>query len=130
MIEILTDPDEFGAEAETLLASTVRNTVLATVLEGLRTGRFPQTGWQFALIRDPAGAVSGAALRTPPRSLLCTDLGEHDAAQLMAAWLAADPELPGVNAVAGTARARHGLSCPHRRHERAEDVDGVARARP
>jgi predicted GNAT family acetyltransferase len=105
VIEILTDPDEFGAEAETLLASTVRNTVPATVLDSLRTGRFPQTGWQFALIRDPAGVVSGAALRTPPRAMLCTDLGERDAAQLIVAWLAADPALPGINAVAGTARA-------------------------
>ncbi|HEY3775053.1 MAG TPA: GNAT family N-acetyltransferase [Solirubrobacteraceae bacterium] len=105
MIEILTDPDEFGAEVEMLLASTVRNTVAATVLESLRSGRFPNTGWRFALIRDPAGVVSGAALRTPPRVMLCTAIGERDAAQLIAAWLAADPELPGVNAVADTARA-------------------------
>jgi predicted GNAT family acetyltransferase len=105
VIEILSDPDEFGAEAETLLASTVRNTVPATVLDSLRSGRFPDTGWHFALIRDPAGVVSGAALRTPPRAMLCTAIGERDAAQLMAAWLAGDPELPGINAVAGTARA-------------------------
>jgi hypothetical protein len=31
VIEILADPDEFGAEAEPLLASTVRNIVPATV---------------------------------------------------------------------------------------------------
>jgi predicted GNAT family acetyltransferase len=105
VIEILSDPDEFGAEAETLLASTVRNTVPATVLDSLRSGRFPDTGWHFALIRDPGGVVSGAALRTPPRAMLCTAIGERDAAQLMAAWLAGDPELPGINAVAGTARA-------------------------
>jgi predicted GNAT family acetyltransferase len=105
VIEILTDPDEFGAEADPLLASTVRNTVPATVLDALRTGRFPHTGWQFALIRDPAGVVSGAALRTPPRALLCTAIGEDDAAQLMAAWLVADPGLPSVNAVAETARS-------------------------
>ena len=105
MIEILTDPDEFGADVEPLLASTVRNTVPATVLDSLRRGHFPNTGWRFAVIRDPAGTVSGAALRTPPRAMLCTALSERDAAQLIAAWLAADPELPGVNAVADTARA-------------------------
>jgi RimJ/RimL family protein N-acetyltransferase len=105
VIEILADPDEFGAEAETLLASTVRNTVPATVLDSLRSGRLPDTGWHFALIRDPAGVVSGAALRTPPRAMLCTAIGERDAAELMAAWLAADPELPGIHAVADTARA-------------------------
>jgi predicted GNAT family acetyltransferase len=105
VIEILTDPEEFGAEAELLLAATVRNTVPATVVDSLRSGRFPNTGWRFALIRDPAGTVSGAALRTPPRAMLCTAIGERDAAQLIAAWLAADPELPGVNAVADTSRA-------------------------
>jgi predicted GNAT family acetyltransferase len=105
VIEILTDPDEFGAEAEPLLSSTVRNTVPATVLDSVRSGRFPDTGWRFALIRDPAGVVSGAALRTPPRAMLCTAIGEHDAARLIAAWLPADPELPGINAIADTARA-------------------------
>lgn len=105
MIEILTDPEEFSAEAEGLLASTVRNTVLATVLESVRSGRYPNTAWRFALIRDAGGLVTGAALRTPPRSLLCTAVGERDAEQLMAAWLLADPEVPGVNAAADTARA-------------------------
>jgi predicted GNAT family acetyltransferase len=105
VIEILTDPEEFAAGAEALLACTVRNTVPATVLESVRSGRFPNTAWRFALIRGGAGLVTGAALRTPPRSMLCTSIGERDAAQLMAAWLPADPELPGVSAAADTARA-------------------------
>jgi predicted GNAT family acetyltransferase len=105
VIEILTDPDRFGSEAEALLASTVRNTVPATVLHSLRGGHFPDTGWRFALIRDRAGTVSAAALRTPPRAMLCTEIGERDAAGLIGAWLAADPELPGVTAQADTARA-------------------------
>lgn len=105
MIEILTDAEEFSVEAEALLASTVCNTVLATVLESVCSGRYPDTAWRFALIRDPAGLVTGAALRTPPRSMLCSAVGERDAAQLMGAWLPADPELPGVSAAADTARA-------------------------
>lgn len=105
MIELLGDPDEFGARAQALLSSTVRNTVPATVLESIRSGRFPNTAWQFALVTDAEGAVTGAALRTPPRPMLCTAIGEQDAAELMAAWLAVDPELPGVNAETGTVRA-------------------------
>jgi predicted GNAT family acetyltransferase len=105
MIEVLTDPEEFGTRAEALLASTVRNTVLATVLEAIRSARFPNTSWCFALVSDETGALSGAALRTPPRALLCTAIGERDAAELMAAWLRADPELPAVNAASESARA-------------------------
>lgn len=104
MIEILADPDQFGSEAESLLASTVRNTVPATVLHSLRGGHFPNTGWRFALIRDPAGTVSGAALRTPPRAMLCTAIAGPDAGALMSAWLPTDPELPGVTAPTETAR--------------------------
>ena len=105
MIEILADAEAFAAQAEALLASTVRNTVPATVLDAIRTGRFPNTAWRFALIRDDAGAVTGAALRTPPRSMLCTALQEADAQALIAEWLQADPGLPAVNAASGTARA-------------------------
>ncbi len=104
MIEILTDAEKFAARAQALLSSTVRNTVPATVLDAIRTGGYPNTDWRFALVTDGAGVVTSAALRTPPRAMLCTEIGDGDAVELMGAWLAADPELPAVNAVAGTAR--------------------------
>lgn len=108
MIELLADPQEFGARAQELLSGTVRNTVPATVFESIRTGRFPNTQWRFALVSDATGAVTGAALRTPPRALLCTAIGRADAAELMVAWLGEDPELPAVNAATETARALAG----------------------
>jgi len=105
VIELLTDPDAFAARAQDLLSSTVRNTVPATVLESIRTGRYPNTRWRFALVGDEHGVVRAAALRTPPRALLCTEIGQEDAAALIAAWLEEDPELPAINAATDTARA-------------------------
>jgi hypothetical protein len=105
VIELLDDPAEFARRAGGLLKSTVRNTVIATVLQGVLAGRHPDPPPRFAIVADDAGAVTGAALRTPPWPLTCTELAEPDAAALLARWLADEPDLPGVTAVASTARA-------------------------
>ena len=64
MIELLDDPAEFDARAGALLESTVRNTVLATVLVAIRAERVYGPPPRFALVSDGSGTVIGAALRT------------------------------------------------------------------
>lgn len=104
MIELLDDVERFAQRAGPLLEGTVDNTVLATVLDALRGHPFDPPP-HFALVVDERGAVVGAALRTPPRGLLCTTLTATDAEALIAAWLEHDPELPGLNAPTVTADA-------------------------
>ena len=50
----------------------------------------------FATRVDYCGAVQAAALRTPPWPLLATGIDPSDADKLLSAWLAEDPEPPGV----------------------------------
>jgi hypothetical protein len=59
----------------------------------------------FACVLDGAGRVRGAALRTPPRPMLCSPLEPDAAGELIASWVAEDPGLDAVNSVAPTARA-------------------------
>jgi hypothetical protein len=131
VIELLDDPVEFHARAGALLESTVRNTVLATVLSAIRGGQYAEPPPRYALVTDGSGTVTGAALRTPPRGLLCTELTGVEADELMERWLGADPELSGVNALTETARAlTAAYRKDHGRLQRAAHGDGPACARP
>jgi predicted GNAT family acetyltransferase len=98
------DPGRFAPRVRPLLESDPANNVLATVLLGILDGRPADPPPLFASGADAAGVVRAAALRVPPRPMLCTNMDERAAAGLLDAWLAEDPHPVGVNALAGTAR--------------------------
>jgi GNAT superfamily N-acetyltransferase len=70
------------------------------ILEGRPLGSSPL----FAYGLDDQQALVAAALRVPPRPMLCTALGAAGGDRLLEAWLAEDPEPVGINALAATAR--------------------------
>ncbi|HET9104556.1 MAG TPA: GNAT family N-acetyltransferase [Solirubrobacteraceae bacterium] len=86
-----------------LLESRVQNNLLATVLIGVLAGDYDRVDRYFAYRLDQGGRAVTAAIRTAPFPLLCSTLGEAEAGPLLDAWMAVDPELPGANALAGTA---------------------------
>ncbi len=98
------DTRQFVARAEGFLAERLERNVLATTLSGVIDGRYEHA--LFAVGIDGAGVTIAAALRTPPNKLLATGFeAAADATVLIEAWLAVDPELPGVSAEPGTAGA-------------------------
>jgi RimJ/RimL family protein N-acetyltransferase len=101
-IAITEDAREFERRAGPFLASRLECNVLATVLQDAVRGFYDST--VFATVVD-GDAVVGAALRTPPRALLCGPLPAGAAETLVEVWLAHDPELPGVTAPAAEAAA-------------------------
>jgi hypothetical protein len=106
MIELMHDAAAFAAAARSLLAARPDGTIIATVLHAVRGGRYEDVVPRFAVVHDTGGAVVGAALRTPPWPMLCCgDVSAQDADRLIGAWLADDPEVPGVNATVAVARA-------------------------
>lgn len=96
------------AEAATAyLAARIERNILATTLASIEAGHYAHTEPLFALARDGGtGALSGVALRTPPRLLLVTGIGAQpdEARALLEAWLKHDPDAPGVSAEAPIAR--------------------------
>ena len=105
VIELTADVAAFAREAGPLLRARIERNVLATVLAGIVEGRFADPPPWFALVRGDHGHLRGVALRTPPRTLLCTALDADDARELMAAWLRRDPGVSGASADPDTARA-------------------------
>jgi RimJ/RimL family protein N-acetyltransferase len=105
VIELIDEPERFDAAAGALLAARVDCTIPATVLHDVLSGRWRDPPPRFAVVRDGAGVVVGAALRTPPYPMTCTDLTAADAERLVGAWLPHDPGLPGISAVPSAARA-------------------------
>lgn len=99
------DAAAFDDRAGDFLQSRVECNILATVLTAVRAGPPPRGGELFACVLDGFGRVRGAALRTPPRPMLCSPLDLHAADALIQAWVADDPGLDAVNSVAPTARA-------------------------
>jgi uncharacterized protein len=99
------DPREFDERAGPLLRSRVENNVLATILLALLDGRYSEHRPVFASVLDADGEVVAAALRTPPHRIVCSQLNPGLADQFIDAWLAEDPEPPGINAMPATARA-------------------------
>jgi GNAT superfamily N-acetyltransferase len=107
--------DEFLAEAgEFLRADRVRNTVILTVTETLRTrpaayqgptgSAAPALGWWRA--RDAGGSGVGAAfMQTPPFPVVLTAMSEEAAAALAHQLADAGREIPGLNAPEPAAEA-------------------------
>ncbi|MGO9975550.1 MAG: GNAT family N-acetyltransferase [Solirubrobacteraceae bacterium] len=102
------DREEFAAHTEAFLALEMERNIMAGILASLRAGgRFsPAEGAIFAYRLDGDGRAVAAALRTPPWPLLASGFGDQASArELMRAWLAQDPGVPGINAEPLTARA-------------------------
>jgi predicted GNAT family acetyltransferase len=99
------DVEEFAARASDFLAARVECNILATVLMSLFDGAHAGAAPLFVYGVDDTGDVQYAALRTPPWVMLTSTLGPRAAHTLLAQWLCADPQLPGVSGPPGTARA-------------------------
>ena len=91
----------FDDRARDFLQSRVECNILATVLTAVRVGPPPGGGELFACVLDGFGRVRGAALRIPPRPMLCSPLDLHAADALIEARVGGD-----VESAAGVARAR------------------------
>jgi len=98
------DAEEFARRALAFLDARIECNVIAGVLADAREGGY---GGQpcFAYGSDDRGEVAFAALRTPPWPLLVSSLDPAAAPEFIAAWLAEDPDPPGVNGSTETARA-------------------------
>jgi hypothetical protein len=104
-ILLLRDPAAFAQRAWDFLEARIECNILATVLTAVRAGTLPGRGELFGCVLDGSGRVQGAALRTPPRPMLASPLDRNAADELIGSWLAEDPGLDAVNAVALTAQA-------------------------
>jgi RimJ/RimL family protein N-acetyltransferase len=99
------DAPSFAEVVDEFLAQRMETNVLATILHGIRTGRFAASRSRFGYALESDGSVRCAVLRTPPWPLICSPLASGDAPAIIAQWLEHDPAPPGVNADAETARA-------------------------
>jgi RimJ/RimL family protein N-acetyltransferase len=104
-LEMAADAAAFAEVVDEFLARHMETNVLATILHGVRTGRFAGSSSHFGYALDGDGSVRCAVMRTPPWPLICTPVDPGDAPAIVAHWLEHDPEPPGVNADAHTARA-------------------------
>ena len=102
---ITDDPTEFRDRAWRFLESCPECNVLATISLAVLEGRYADFHPLFAYSVTDAGSVDGAALRTPPFSLVTSELALTVAGQFVDAWLARDPELNGANGPSATAQA-------------------------
>lgn len=98
------DSGEFAERVGDFLSARIERHLLAIVLLDARRGRYDGAG-PFAVGFDERGVVCAAALRTPPRQMLVTELDDGPAGELVEAWLADDPLLPGVAGPTATVRA-------------------------
>ncbi|MDQ6836153.1 MAG: GNAT family N-acetyltransferase [Actinomycetota bacterium] len=91
------DAAAFQARAGQFIESRPQANVLATILLAILEGRYAHVRPVFGCQLDGDGTVTAAAIRTPPRSLITTELSEHETEPMLEAWLREDPGLPGVN---------------------------------
>lgn len=126
---VTSDIGEFeDAAGDFLLTDPVRNTVLLTVTDALRTSGAdaygdapPSFGWY----KD--SEVRAAFLRTPPMQAIMTDAPEH-AAQSLVAVLDGAPGLVGTPGLAGPADTMKAFAeAWHAAKGRAPKVDGNSR---
>jgi RimJ/RimL family protein N-acetyltransferase len=94
---------EFAERTGALFRRRIECNIHATVLQQILDGRHAAATFAYGL--DDDDDVAFAALRTPPWSMLATELEPCEAAAFIERWLEADPRLPGVNALPWTARA-------------------------
>jgi predicted GNAT family acetyltransferase len=99
------DPEEFSARTAAFFAAHIECNVLATVLLRVLDGGHRDPPPLFAYGLASGGEVAFAALRTPPWPLLASPLIDGTAQELVAQWLAVDPEVSSVTAVPAAARA-------------------------
>jgi predicted GNAT family acetyltransferase len=104
---LTTDAQDFADRTERLLAARLECNVLATVLMSVLRGAHADPPPVFAYgVAEDSGAPVFAAMRTPPFPILTSPLDDPaEAEPLIDRWLEADPELPSVTGVPGTARA-------------------------
>jgi RimJ/RimL family protein N-acetyltransferase len=98
------DPQEFHDRAGDFLAGHMDCNVLATVLMSVLAGRYPSARPVFGYQLGGDGAVSGAAMRTPPHPLIVSPLAGDEIEPMLDAWLCLDLDLNGVNGPPETAR--------------------------
>jgi predicted GNAT family acetyltransferase len=101
------DAQEFADRTERLLAARLECNILATILMSVLRGAHADPRPVFAYgLSDSEDEVTFAAMRTPPFPLLTSPLEDPaDAPALIEGWMGADPDLPSVTGVPGTARA-------------------------
>ena len=105
-IELIDDPASFARRALPFCEAELERQIVARITRQVLAGRYP--GAHCAAIAGDHGELAAVALRTPGFNLMCTRLPEPAVelgAELLEAWLAVDPEPPGVNGVPPTARA-------------------------
>jgi RimJ/RimL family protein N-acetyltransferase len=102
---ITDDPSEFRDRAWAFLESRLECNALATISLAVLEGRYAGVHPLFAYSLTEAGAVYGAALRTPPFSLVTSEFCPGAAPELIDAWLERDPDLNGANGPPATVRA-------------------------
>src|SRR5262249_13800520 len=102
---ITDDPSEFRDRAWQFLESRPECNALATIALAVLEGRYADVHPLFAYSVTATGAVDGAALRTPPFSLVTSELRPGTAPEFVDAWLARDPELNGANGPPSAAQA-------------------------
>ena len=101
------DAQDFADRTQPLLAARIECNVLATVLMSVLRGAHPDPPPVFAYgLADEGEVPVFAAMRTPPFPILTSPLDDPAHANpLIERWLEADPALPSVTGVPGTARA-------------------------
>ncbi len=99
------DVRAFAGRVSAFLESRIEYNLLATVLATVLDGIHAVVSPLFAYGSDERDRVQFAALRTPPWFMLASALEGDDARELVMQWLEVDPELPGIDALPGTARA-------------------------
>jgi predicted GNAT family acetyltransferase len=100
---LTSDVREFQHLTASLFEGRIECNIHTTVLQGILEGRHASAVFAHGL--DERDQVRFAALRTPPWFMLATKLEPDAAGGFIDQWLAADPEVPGINALPGTARA-------------------------
>jgi predicted GNAT family acetyltransferase len=105
--ETTADPGAFLESAEAfLLRDPVANNVLITNIRARRDGAVtdpaPAT---YAAVLDAAGAVVGAAMRTPPHQVALSSMPFAAVAPLVEALVAACPDAAGVSGMVAEAEA-------------------------
>jgi RimJ/RimL family protein N-acetyltransferase len=108
---ITESPTEFRDRAWRFLEAHIECNALATISLAVLEGRYADVHPLFAYSVADTGTVDGAALRTPPFSLVTSELPPHAVAGFMDEWLARDPEVNGANGPPATAQALSAAWC-------------------
>jgi len=132
--ETTADPGAFLERAEGfLLRDPVAHNVLLTNIRARRDGAVTDAApATYAALLDGAGAVVGAAMRTPPRAVVLSSMPVAAVEPLVEALLVACPDAAGVTGVVAEAEAfanvwtaRTGAGLSIERHERLYRLDAV-----